>query len=276
MDIVFTHTHTACTHTHTACIHTHTQTHTLKLTHSLSHTLSHSLSLTLSLSHSLSLSLSLTHCLSLSHKHTLSLSHVSLQFGPPTYLCNCHKSIFWCGEHQAEWHRCSHHGTTLHSCHRLCTAPKNQHENMQEVDTQVYKVEPGLNTSSPPCPPFFIHSFTPLSCSFLSWWCYCFHSVCNSALCLIHVTEEVCAKIQQAFGPTWPGRPPDIVKRCKLEWYGHVSRSSGLAKTILQGTVKGGRRKGRKKKRWEDNIREWTGLEFTRSKRAVQNREKWR
>ena len=36
-----------------------------------------------------------------------------------------------------------------------------------------------------------------------------------------------------------------IVKRRKLQWYGHVSRSSGLAKTILQGTVKGGRRQGR-------------------------------
>ena len=31
-----------------------------------------------------------------------------------------------------------------------------------------------------------------------------------------------------------------IVKRHKLQWYAHVSRSSGLAKTILQGTVKGG------------------------------------
>ena len=46
------------------------------------------------------------------------------------------------------------------------------------------------------------------------------------------------------------------VKRCKLQWYGHVSRSSGLAKTILQGTVKGGRRQGRQRKGWEDNIRE--------------------
>ena len=26
----------------------------------------------------------------------------------------------------------------------------------------------------------------------------------------------------------------------------------------------------------EDNIREWTGLEFTKSQGAVQNREKWR
>ena len=38
------------------------------------------------------------------------------------------------------------------------------------------------------------------------------------------------------------------VKKRKLEWYGHVSRSSGLAKTILLGTVKGGRRQGRQKR----------------------------
>ena len=67
-----------------------------------------------------------------------------------------------------------------------------------------------------------------------------------------------------------------IVKRSKLQWYGHVFRSSGLAKTVLQGTVKGGRTQGRQKKKWEDNIKEWTGLEFTKSKRAVEKREKWR
>ena len=89
-----------------------------------------------------------------------------------------------------------------------------------------------------------------------------------------HVTnEEVHAKIQQASGPHEDLLR--IVKRRKLQWYGHVSRSSGLAKTILQGTVKGGRRQGRQRKRWED-IREWTGLEFSKSQRAVENREKWR
>ena len=36
-----------------------------------------------------------------------------------------------------------------------------------------------------------------------------------------------------------------IKSLCKLQWYGHVSRSLGLAKTILQGTVKGGRKQGR-------------------------------
>ena len=70
-----------------------------------------------------------------------------------------------------------------------------------------------------------------------------------------HVTnEEVRAKIQQAIGPH-----EDLLtieKRRKLQWYGHVSRSSGLAKTILQCTVKGRRRQGRQRKRWEDSIRE--------------------
>ena len=61
-----------------------------------------------------------------------------------------------------------------------------------------------------------------------------------------------------------------------VAWYGHVSRSPGLAKTILQGTVKGGRRQGGQRKRWEDNIREWTGLKFGKSQRAVEYREKWR
>ena len=92
---------------------------------------------------------------------------------------------------------------------------------------------------------------------------------------LIHVTnEEVCAKIQQAIG--LHEDLLSIIKRRKLKWHGHVSRSSGLAKTILQGTVKAGRRQGRQRKRWEDNIREWTGLEFSKSQRAVENREKWR
>ena len=56
----------------------------------------------------------------------------------------------------------------------------------------------------------------------------------------------------------------------------HVSHSSGLAKTILQGTVKGERRQSRQRKRWEDNIREWTSLEFGKPQGAVENREKWR
>ena len=84
--------------------------------------------------------------------------------------------------------------------------------------------------------------------------------------------EEVCAKIQQAIGPHEDSLT--IRKRHKLQWCGHVSRSSGLAKIILQGTVKGERRQGRQRKTWEENIREWTGLELGKSQRVVDNGEK--
>ena len=64
-----------------------------------------------------------------------------------------------------------------------------------------------------------------------------------------HVTnKEVHAKIQQAIGPHKDLLT--IVKRRKLQWCGHFCRSSGLAKT---------------RKRWEENIRECTGLEFAKS-----------
>ena len=79
--------------------------------------------------------------------------------------------------------------------------------------------------------------------------------------CKDHVTnEEVCNRIQNAT------EVHDdlliIVKKRKLRWYGHISRSFGLVKTILQGTVKGARRRGRQMKRWEDNIKEWMGMGF--------------
>ena len=87
------------------------------------------------------------------------------------------------------------------------------------------------------------------------------------------IDEEVRAKIQQAIGPHEDLL--SIVKRRKLQWYGCLPfiRSG---QTILQGTVKGGRRQGRQKKRWEDKVMEWTGLEFAKSRRAVENRERWR
>ena len=73
-----------------------------------------------------------------------------------------------------------------------------------------------------------------------------------------HVTnEEVRNRIQNTTGVH--DDLLTMVKKRKLRWYGHISRSSGMAKTILQGTVKGARRRGRQKKRWEDNIKEWTG-----------------
>ena len=86
-----------------------------------------------------------------------------------------------------------------------------------------------------------------------------------------HVTnEEVRRRIQNAIEVH-----DDLlktVKKQKLRWYGHISRSSGIAKTIL----KGARRKGRQKKTWEDISKEWTELEFGDSLRASEARERWK
>ena len=90
-----------------------------------------------------------------------------------------------------------------------------------------------------------------------------------------HVTnEKVRNRIQNAIGVH--GDLLTMVKKRKLRWYGHISRSSGMAKTILHETVNGARRKGRLKKKWEDNIKEWTGLEFGDSLRAAEDREGWK
>ena len=68
----------------------------------------------------------------------------------------------------------------------------------------------------------------------------------------------------------------EIVKTRKLKWFGHTTRHDGLAKDCLQGTVHGGRKRGRPRKMWKDNIKEWTGLSFADATRMAENRELWR
>ena len=83
-----------------------------------------------------------------------------------------------------------------------------------------------------------------------------------------HVTnEEVRAKIQQAIGPYEDLLT--IVKRRKLH------RSSGLAKTTLQGTVKGERRQGRQ----EEVGRQHQGMDRPEDRQVPEGsgeQEKWR
>ena len=70
-----------------------------------------------------------------------------------------------------------------------------------------------------------------------------------------HITnEEVRSRIRKAIGPY--EEPLSTVNRRKMNWYGHVTRASGLVKTVLHGTVRRGRRRGRQRKRWENNVRD--------------------
>ena len=68
----------------------------------------------------------------------------------------------------------------------------------------------------------------------------------------------------------------EIVKCRKLKWFGHTVRSDGLAKTCLQGTVQGGRNRGRPRKKWADNVSEWTGLSYAEATNAARCRDGWR
>ena len=82
-----------------------------------------------------------------------------------------------------------------------------------------------------------------------------------------HVTnEEVYAKIQQAIGPH--ETQTEVVWTCLpfiRSGKNHLARHSESGKQTRQT----------ERKRWKDNMREWTGLEFAKSQRAVENREKW-
>ena len=84
--------------------------------------------------------------------------------------------------------------------------------------------------------------------------------------CVFFVCEDYRGKFNESF-LTLSGR---------RSIYKNVSRSLGLAKAILQGTVKGERRQGRHKRRWEDNIRESTGLDLAKFQKAMKNKDKRR
>ena len=66
-----------------------------------------------------------------------------------------------------------------------------------------------------------------------------------------------------------------MAKKRKLGWYGYISRSSGVGKTVLPWTVKGARRRERQK-RWEDIIKEWARMGFGDSLRAAEDSEGWK
>ena len=76
--------------------------------------------------------------------------------------------------------------------------------------------------------------------------------------------EKKCAVLEKNYFPEsiFIIKQAWVIKKCKLKWFGHVSRPAGLAKTILQGIMHGGRRRGWQKKGWESHIFDWKGLKF--------------
>ena len=68
------------------------------------------------------------------------------------------------------------------------------------------------------------------------------------------------------------------VKSLKLGYYGHVvtRKYESLEKELIQGCTPGNRSRGRQRRRWTDDIIEWTGLTITEAARSTEDREGWR
>ena len=140
---------------------------------------------------------------------------------------------------------------------------------------------PSFNHSSP----YFVLSHFTTQLSMFHKWPVMFTLSAYMAVCICKIlgisyrdhisNKEVKTRIDNAIGPY-----EDLltsVKRRKLRWYRHVTQSSGLAKTVLQGTIQGGRQRGRQRKWWEDNVRvdwPWNSMDITLQK--AENRKEWR
>ena len=69
----------------------------------------------------------------------------------------------------------------------------------------------------------------------------------------------------------------ETVRRRKLQWFGHVTRRPGtLANTIMHGSVEGSRGRGRPKRMWTDDIKDWTGMRLIECIREAGKRDVWK
>ena len=68
----------------------------------------------------------------------------------------------------------------------------------------------------------------------------------------------------------------NTVKSRKLKYFGHIKRHSTICKEILEGGVEGKRQRGRPPRKWNDDIKSWTGHSLAECTRLAENREVWR
>ena len=68
----------------------------------------------------------------------------------------------------------------------------------------------------------------------------------------------------------------NIVRERKLKYFGHVVRAQNLSTHILEGKMNGRRPRGRPRRRWIDDIKEWTGRTMAACTRTARRRRDWR
>ena len=170
---------------------------------------------------------------------------------------------FWSTPHVQTSEACRRWCELLHCCLKMLS---NWH--LFRWKSRVFKVS-------------FFHSFSMSEHSFIylpAARIQAFETKCQRKLLWILLPRArnhdwVRSKINLIVDPQEPVLA--IVKRRKLAWLGHVTRHDSFSKTILQGPLEGGRRRGRQRKCWLDKIKGWTSLPMPELLTRAFRRKDW-